>query len=201
MFAHCYFTRGNPLAGLLSQEFGHMGGGFTLMEPRGNLNLHCLSHPEQFIIAGIRNSCSLVSKCIYINRLLDLGHIIPLLPAELQPEEGIQHMAPICRELLRKERRHLHGETLYFCLTQNNLLKTQLVKSFQCGSENLIRRVLICTSLKWVIISFIKIVCNFSNWCTKIRAYCFTVEFIPFQNSNTFCWTHKWTRLWTNHLY
>lgn len=94
------------------------------------MNQHHLSYPEQFIIVGIRNSCSLVSKCIYINRLLDLGHIIPLVPAEVQPEEGIQHMAPICRLLLRKERKHLHGDTLYFCLTQNNLLKTQLSRTF-----------------------------------------------------------------------
>lgn len=114
-----------PLAGLLSQEVRHTRRGLSLMEPRGAVNQHCFSHPERFIIAGIRHSCSLVSNCIYINRLLDLGHIIPLVPAELQPEEGIQHMAPICKRLLRKERRHLHGEMLCFCLTQNNLLQTQ----------------------------------------------------------------------------
>lgn len=125
MFAHCHFTIVTPLAGLLSQEFRHTGGGLSMMEPRGDVNQPCFSYTERFIIAGIRHSCSLVSNCIYINRLLDLGHIIPSVPAELQPEEGIQHMAPVCRWLLRKERRHLHGEMLYFCLTQNNLLKTQ----------------------------------------------------------------------------
>lgn len=147
MLAHCHFTVVTPLAGLLSQEFRHTGRGLSLMEPRGDMNQHCFSYPEHFIIAGIRHSCSLVSNCISINRLLDLGHIIALVPAELQPEEGIQHMAPICRRLLRKERRHLHGEMLCFCLTQNNLLKT--VKAFsEALSENLIQRVLICTSPK-----------------------------------------------------
>lgn len=125
MLVHCLFTVVTPLAGSLSQEFRHTGRGLSLIEPRGDVSQHCFSCPECFIIAGIRHSCSLVSNCIYINRLLDLGHIIPLVPAQLQPEEGIQHMAPICRRLLRKETRHLHGEMLCFCLTQNNLLKTQ----------------------------------------------------------------------------
>lgn len=73
MFVHCHFTMVTPLAGLLSQEFRHTGGDLSLMEPRGDVNQPCFSYTERFIIAGIRHSCSLVSNCIYINRLLRSG--------------------------------------------------------------------------------------------------------------------------------
>lgn len=44
VFAHCYFSVGASLVGSLSQEFGHIGGGLSLMEPGGSVNHHCLSN-------------------------------------------------------------------------------------------------------------------------------------------------------------
>lgn len=136
----------------------------------------CGSNTEQLITASTRNSCSLLSKRIYIKQASRSGTHNTISASRVAARRRHKHMAPICRLVLRKERRHLHVEMLYFCLTQNNLLKTQLVKSFQCGSENLIRRILICTAFKWAIVNGIEIVCNFPNWCKGTGAYCFTLD-------------------------
>lgn len=124
--------------GLLSREFRHSGGSLSLMKTWGRAHKRGLVCCWQSIIAVFRNSCTLLSKYIYLKQICSSGTHKYHQCQWAYSQENVQNMWSQSAYYYWEGRQDTYVGKAYFCLIEYNLLKMQnsLSEPFTVGLKN-----------------------------------------------------------------